>query len=59
MFAVRDLALIEMVLHGKAPAREAIHQAMAVNPGFFKAVYTDLIDGPKDPQSIGLCITKN
>lgn len=58
MFAVGNLALIEMVLHGKAPAREAIQQAMAVNPTFFKAVYADLIDGPKDPQSIGCALQK-
>ena len=52
MFAVNELARIEMVLHGKAPAREAIQQATEVNPALFKAIYSDLIDGPKDPATI-------
>ncbi|MEM7029194.1 MAG: nucleotidyltransferase domain-containing protein [Chloroflexota bacterium] len=49
---VNELARVEMILNGKAPAREVIHQAMDCNPTFFGAVYTDLINGPKDTARI-------
>jgi predicted nucleotidyltransferase len=52
MYAVNELARVEVVLNGRAPGREVIHQALKYNPSFFKVVYTDLIDGPKDRQAI-------
>jgi hypothetical protein len=52
MYAVNELARIEVVLSGRAPGREAIHQALAYNPSFFRVVYTDLIAGPKDGPAI-------
>ncbi len=47
LMAVNALARVEVVLNGQAPGREALDQALTFNPTFFKAVYTDLIDGPK------------
>ena len=47
MQAVNNLARVEVVLSGEAPGREALDQALKLNPDFFKAVYLDLIDGPK------------
>lgn len=47
-YAVRELARIEVLLHGETPRRKVIYQALAHNPSFFNAVFTDLIDKPKD-----------
>jgi predicted nucleotidyltransferase len=47
LYAVNALARVEVVLNGEAPGREALDQALAFNPGFFNAVYVDLIHGPK------------
>ena len=52
LYVVNELARVELILNGKAPAREVIHQAMEYNPTFFKAVYTDLIERDKTPQTI-------
>jgi hypothetical protein len=52
MYVVNNLARVEVVLNGRAPGREVIHQALEFNPAFFKAVYTDLINGPKDRQTV-------
>jgi hypothetical protein len=52
MYVVNSLAQVEVVLNGEAPSREVIHQALNYNPSLFSAVYTDLIDGPKDRQAI-------
>lgn len=47
-YAVRELARIEVLLHGETPRRKVIYQALAHNPSFFNAVFTDLIDKEKD-----------
>ncbi len=47
LFTVHTLAKVEVVLNGEAPGREALDQALRFNPGFFKIVYTGLINGPK------------
>ena len=47
-YLVRELARIEVLMHGETPRRKAIYQALTHNPNFFKAVFTDLIDKPKD-----------
>jgi predicted nucleotidyltransferase len=52
LYAVNNLARVEVVLNGKAPGREVIDQALQYNPTFFDAVYTDLINGPKTRQAI-------
>ncbi|MBN1580753.1 MAG: nucleotidyltransferase domain-containing protein [Anaerolineae bacterium] len=52
MYVVNNLARVEVVLNGEAPGREAIHQALKINPAFFDAVYVDLIHGPKSEEQI-------
>jgi hypothetical protein len=52
LYTVNALAQVEVVLNGEAPSREVIHQALKHNPSFFNAVYTELIDGPKDRETI-------
>lgn len=47
-YLVRELARIEVLIHGETPKRKVIYQALKHNPSFFKAVFTDLIDQPKD-----------
>ena len=47
-YAVREVARIEVLLHGETPRRKVIYQALAHNPSFFNAVFTDLIDTQKD-----------
>ncbi|MXV76346.1 hypothetical protein F4Z99_19005 [Candidatus Poribacteria bacterium] len=45
---VRQLACIEVLMHGETPRRKVIYQALKHNPDFFNAVFTDLLDKPKD-----------
>ncbi len=45
--AAMQLANVEVVSAGESPGREVIHQALKLNPAFFKSVYTDVFDGPK------------
>ena len=52
-YLVRELAQIEVLMHGETPRRKAIYQALKHNPDFFKAVFTDLIDQPKDAAMLG------
>ena len=47
-YAVRELARIEVLIHNETPRRKVIYQALAHNPSFFNAVFTDLIDKQKD-----------
>lgn len=46
------LARIELNLAGEIASREVVHQALKLNPDFFKAIYTELIDAPKDKAAI-------
>ena len=52
-YLVRELARIEVLMHGETPRRKVIYQALKHNPNFFKAVFTDLIDQPKDEAMLG------
>ena len=47
-YAVRELARIEVLMHGETPRRKVIYQALSHNPSFFNAVFTTLIDTQKD-----------
>ena len=47
-YMVRQLARIEVLMHGETPRRKVIPQALKHNPSFFNAVFTDLIDKPKN-----------
>jgi len=57
LYAVNTLARVEVVLNGEVPGREALDQALRFNPGFFKAVYTDLIHGPKSTEHLAEVLT--
>ena len=52
-YLVRELARIEVLMHGETPRRKVIYQALKHNPDFFKAVFSDLIDTPKDEAILG------
>jgi hypothetical protein len=52
MYCVNNLATIETLQQNEVVAREVIHQALRYNPGFFDAIYTELIDGRKDAARI-------
>ena len=52
-YLVRELARIEVLMHGETPRRKVIYQALKHNPDFFKAVFTNLIDKPKDEAMLG------
>ncbi len=47
-YAISQLARIETLMHGETPKRKVIYQAIKHNPSFFNAVFTDIIDKPKD-----------
>ena len=47
-YAVRQLARIEVLKRSETPRRKVIYQALKHNPSFFRAVFIDLIDKPKD-----------
>jgi predicted nucleotidyltransferase len=47
LYAVTELANIEVILHNEVPGREVIHQALKLNPEFFGAIYTDMVHGEK------------
>ena len=47
-YVIRQLARIETLMHGETPKRKVIYQAIKHNPSFFNAVFTDIIDKPKD-----------
>ncbi|RMG31043.1 MAG: nucleotidyltransferase domain-containing protein [Bacteroidetes bacterium] len=44
-----QLAKIEVFTHGHLAGREVIHQALELNPPFFDAIYTQLLNRPKTP----------
>ena len=48
MFAVKQLAKIETVMQGEPPKRKVIYQALKHNPEFFNAIFTDILNTPKD-----------
>lgn len=56
MYVVNSLATLEVLYHADVPGREVIWQAMAYNPGFFKAVYHDLIQQHKDEDVVRLVL---
>jgi predicted nucleotidyltransferase len=47
LYAATPLAEIEMIQAGRLVDREVIPQAIETNPGFFKSVYTDLLNERK------------
>jgi hypothetical protein len=52
LYAATSLAQIEVLEAGRIVDREALPQAMAINPAFFKKVYSDLLNEPKTVEGI-------
>lgn len=58
MLAVKELARIEAIMNGEVPKRKAIYQALKSNPEFFNAIFTDIIDIPKDESVLAKVLDK-
>jgi predicted nucleotidyltransferase len=52
LYAATPLAQIEAIERGLLVDREVIPQAIALNPAFFKTIYTDLLNARKTRQSV-------
>ncbi len=52
VMAAMYLAQMEVIAAGEICGREVIQQAVALNPDFFNAIYTDLIHVRKTPKNI-------
>ncbi len=50
--AATPLAKIEVIRAGLLPDREAVPQALALNPDFFRKVYSDLLNAPKTRDNV-------
>ena len=53
MFAVRQLAVIETIMHGETPKRKVIYQALKHNPEFFNTIFTDILNIQKNEENLG------
>lgn len=58
MGCVQALAQIEVALAGEIAEREVIQQALKINPTFFDAIYTDLIDKKKTQREVAGALEK-
>ena len=56
LYTVESMAKIETLRKGETAGREVIHQALKNNPPLFKALYTDLIDSPKNEKTIAAAL---
>jgi hypothetical protein len=52
LYAATPLAQVEVIGAGLLADREVIPQALALNPRFFKTIYTDLLNAPKTPDGV-------
>lgn len=52
MYMLDILAQIEVTLNGEVVTREVVQQAMKYNPDFFNAIYFDLLDRPKNTETM-------
>jgi uncharacterized protein len=50
------LAEVEVISHHEITTREVIHQALRWNPEFFRHIYLDLMDAPKDETTLGAAL---
>ena len=53
LYAATPLAQVEVISARKLVDREVIPQALALNPTFFKLVYTDLLNAKKTKKAVG------
>lgn len=58
MLAVKELARIEAIMNGEVPKRKPIYQALKYNPEFFNAIFTDILDIPKDESVLAKALDK-
>jgi hypothetical protein len=56
LFAAEGLARIEVVGRRLLADREVLPQALALNPAFFKTVYSDLLNTPKTAKNVEAAI---
>jgi predicted nucleotidyltransferase len=52
LYAATPLARIEVIGARQLADREVIPQAMKLNPAFFRAIYTDLLNAKKTPETV-------
>ena len=52
LYAATSLARIEVMSRGLLADREVLPQAMKLNPGFFRTVYTDLLNARKTKKQV-------
>ena len=52
LYAATSLARVEVIGRRLLADREVLPQAMALNPAFFKTIYTDLLNARKTPASV-------
>jgi predicted nucleotidyltransferase len=52
LYAATSLARVEVVGRRLLADREVLPQAIALNPAFFKTIYTDLLNARKTPKSV-------
>jgi predicted nucleotidyltransferase len=52
LFAAMGLARVELISARKMTDREALPQALALNPAFFRIVYVDLLNAKKTPGTV-------
>jgi len=52
LYAATHLARIEVIGRRLLADREVLPQALALNPGFFKTVYTDLLNAKKTKKNV-------
>lgn len=58
MKSVDSLAAIELAWRHEIAGREVIQPALRLNPEFFRAIYTDLIHGPKTRETVGAALER-
>jgi hypothetical protein len=52
LYAATSLAQLEIISAGRLADREVLPNALALNPAFFKIVYSDLLNGKKTMKSV-------
>jgi predicted nucleotidyltransferase len=52
------LAQIEVVTNGEVPMRESIQQALAMNPPFFRDIYTEMVCGEVDERKAAAALQR-
>ena len=52
LYAATSLARIEVIGRGLLADREVLPQALALNPAFFRIVYTDLLNARKTKKDV-------